>query len=165
MAIIDKKCLSCSSYINFEETIKTQAKRIRQLDNENIALLIENNRLQSLVPKNRREKVEVKVTARGFDLIEFEDDNGEKCSLQKSSSALEDKIWLGIDQAKILEFYPMPRDTNESWFEISKEEVEEKLKHRPQNEIHYRNQRMHLTRELVKELLPHLQKFVETGDI
>ena len=109
--------------------------------------------------------MKIKKTCRGFDLIEFEDDNGEKCSLQKSSSALEDKIWLGIDQAKILEFYPMPRDTNEAWVEITKEEVEEKLKHRPQNEIHYKNQRMYLTRKQVEKLLPHLENFVRTGEL
>lgn len=109
--------------------------------------------------------MKVKKTQRGFNLIEFIDDNGEKCSLQKSSSALEDKIWLGIDEAKIMEFYPYPRKTEEAWFEIPKEEVEAKLKHRPQNEIHYKNQRMHLTRKQIAELLPHLQKFVETGDI
>ena len=109
--------------------------------------------------------MKIEKTVRGFSLIEFVDDNGEKCSLQKSSSALEDKVWLGIDDAKIREFYPIPRETDEAWIEISQEEVEAKLKHRPQNEIHYRNQRMHLTRKQVEELLPHLQKFVETGDI
>ena len=43
-----------------------------------------------------------------------------------SSSACEDKIWLGIDEAKIMEFYPAPRETDESWFEIPNEEVEAK---------------------------------------
>ena len=106
--------------------------------------------------------MKVKTTARGFAYYEFVDDNGQKCSLQKSSSALEDKIWLGIDDAKIMEFYPYLRETDESWFEIPKEEVEAKLKHRPQNKIHYKNQRMHLTVNQVKELLPILQRFVDT---
>ena len=109
--------------------------------------------------------MKVKTTARGFAYYKFVDDNGQKCSLQKSSSALEDKIWLGIDDAKIMEFYPYLRETDESWFEIPKEAVEAKLKHRPQNEIHYKNQRMHLTVNQVKELLPILQRFVETGEI
>lgn len=99
-------------------------------------------------------------TIRGFDYIEFEDDNGMTCSLQKSSSALEDKIWLG-GHAKIKEFYPPPRETDESWFEL---EDLSPLKHRPQNEIHVFS-RMHLTRKHVKKLLPHLEKFVETGEI
>lgn len=116
------------------------------------------------VVEERRNKMDIKKTARGFDLIEFEDDNGEKCSLQKSSS-IEDKIWLGIDNAKIMEFYPYPRETEESWIEVPQQEVEEKLKHRPRNKIHYKNQRMHLTREQVAKLLPHLQNFVKTGEI
>lgn len=40
------------------------------------------------------------TTHRGFALIEFEDHNGEQCSLQKSSVATEDLIWLGVNDAK-----------------------------------------------------------------
>lgn len=109
--------------------------------------------------------MKIKKTVRGFSIIEFIDSNGESCSLQKSSSALEDKIWLGIDNAKIREFYPRPRNINDSWCELDKEYVEEKLKHRPQNEIYFENQRMHLTQNQVKELLPHLQAFAKTGEI
>lgn len=109
--------------------------------------------------------MKIENNSRGFNIIKFTDNNGESCSLQKSSSALEDKIWLGIDNAKIKEFYPMPRDTNESWFDLSESYVEERLKHRPQNEIHFKNQRMHLTRKQVKELLPYLQTFVKTGEL
>lgn len=109
--------------------------------------------------------MKIKKTARGFTYYEFKDSNGEKCSLQKSSSACEEKIWLGIDEAKIMEFYPAPRETDDSWLEIPEEEVEAKLKHRPQNSIYYKNQRMHLTRKQVKKLLPILQRFVEIGEI
>lgn len=109
--------------------------------------------------------MQVNKTLRGLNLIKFIDDNGEKCSLQASSSASEDKVWLGIDDAKIREFYPYPREIDDSWVEIPQEEVEAKLKHRPQNKIYYKNQRMHLTRKQVANLLPHLQKFVKTGDI
>lgn len=35
-------------------------------------------------------------TDRGFELIQFHDDNREFCDLQRSSSAESDKIWLGI---------------------------------------------------------------------
>lgn len=34
-------------------------------------------------------------TLRGFDLIEFQDRNGRECTLQKSSIADEECIWLG----------------------------------------------------------------------
>lgn len=35
------------------------------------------------------------ATLRGFDLIEFKDRNGRDCTLQKSSVADEECIWLG----------------------------------------------------------------------
>lgn len=63
-------------------------------------------------------------TIRGFDLIRFTDRYNNKCSLQKSSLATEDAIWLGIEQ-----------------------------------------QRMHLTQDIVKSLLPFLQKFSDTGEL
>lgn len=103
--------------------------------------------------------MEFKKTARGFAYYEFEDDNGMSCTLQKSSSII-DKIWFGAD-AEIMEFYPLPRETDESWFKV---EDLSALKHRPQNEIHIFS-RMHLTREQVKDLLPILQRFVETGEV
>ena len=35
-------------------------------------------------------------TNRGFSIINFTDVYGQECSLQKSSSAKEDRIWLGV---------------------------------------------------------------------
>lgn len=69
-------------------------------------------------------------TGRGFDLVNFIDDYNHECSLQKSSSAEDEKIWLGMDKA----------DTNGYG-------------------------RMHLTREHVRQILPYLHRFVETGEI
>ena len=63
-------------------------------------------------------------TERGFDFIYFIDEYCESCSLQKSSIATEDCIWLGVD-----------------------------------------GRRMHLSQEMVKELIPYLSKFMETGDL
>jgi len=40
-----------------------------------------------------------KRTQRGFAYNEFVDEYGHKCSLQKSSSACIDRIWLGLDNA------------------------------------------------------------------
>jgi hypothetical protein len=67
-------------------------------------------------------------TGRGFVIYEFKDRCDENCSLQKSSLATEDAIWLGID-------------------------------------LQDASKRMHLTVEQVQELIPVLQKFVETGEI
>ena len=75
--------------------------------------------------------MKVKKTQRGFSLIEFLDRYKQKCSLQKSSLATEDAIWLGVDV-----------------------DIEGKG-----------SSRMHLTKKQVKAILPHLQRFVETGSI
>lgn len=76
-----------------------------------------------------------KKTIRGFALIEFDDLYEQKCSLQKSSIATTDAIWLGVS------------NTGEK---LGNKDV---------------NNRMHLNRKQVKELLPHLIKFIETGEL
>lgn len=99
-------------------------------------------------------------TNRGFSILKFKDRNRRLCSLQKSSLATQDCIWLGLDNAEIKEFYPTPRDTDESWFDCNLD----MLKHRPQNTIHVFS-RMELTRTQVKKILPYLQKFVDSGEL
>ena len=97
--------------------------------------------------------MKVEPTERGFARIDFIDRYDVECSLQKSSLAFEDAIWLGVNEpdpqimsSKVRpggtgwESYPLPED------------------------VHC-NTRMHLTQEQVAELLPHLQRFVETGEI
>ena len=41
--------------------------------------------------------MKLKFTQRGFPYISFKDFYGERCSLQKSSIATEDCVWLGVD--------------------------------------------------------------------
>lgn len=77
--------------------------------------------------------MDVKRTSRGFSLIEFTDRNGEKCSLQKSSIATEDCIWLGSDED--------PKKHLGQWL----------------------GSRMHLSQAQVKELLVPLKFFAKTG--
>ena len=86
-------------------------------------------------------------TNRGFDIINFEDRNGNKCSLQKSSIATEDCIWLGCDDAdpKVL------KDGRWQSVEMPEEYIA--------------NTRMHLSREQAEELLPYLVNFVNSGDL
>ena len=106
---------------------------------------------------------EMGFNARGFSRMDFTDMYGEQCSLQKSSLATEDAIWLGINEPRIMEFYPSPRETDEAWFDVTQEAME-KVKHRPQNEISLHG-RMHLTRDMVKVLLPYLYNFVKRGEL
>lgn len=66
-------------------------------------------------------------TERGFSLGRFNDSYGEKCSLQKSSTAFVDHVWLGIDDPDpqimasdaIRLGLPVPEGQNTGWVEYS----------------------------------------------
>lgn len=94
-----------------------------------------------------------KKTDRGFVIIEFKDRYDAKCSLQKSSLATEDCIWLGIDDANPKIMASKTTEGGCGWvpYPLSKDVL--------------LTTRMHLTQKQVKKLLPHLQKFVETGNL
>lgn len=72
--------------------------------------------------------MEIQTTQRGFQLIEFEDHNGQHCTLQQSSVAL----------------FQQP-GTSAIWFGTG-------------------DNRMHITFEQFKELMPHLEAWQENGD-
>lgn len=98
-------------------------------------------------------------TERGFSTIEFLDRYGDACIIQKSSLATEDAIWFGIQNAcpQIMasEAQAAGIDTDETtgWVPYPI----------PKNVL--LSTRMHLTRELVAELMPILQRFVDTGEV
>lgn len=73
-------------------------------------------------------------TGRGFARGEFTDLYGEACSIQESSLMDPDAIWLGC---------------------------EHETKHRATGEPC--GARMHLTKQMAADLIPLLQRFVETG--
>ena len=72
---------------------------------------------------------------RGFLKGKFKDRYGADCSIQKSSLATEDCLWLGCDHETI--------------------------------DDHGRpcGARMHLTRAMVADIIPILQRFVDTGEL
>ena len=78
-------------------------------------------------------------TGRGFRLWEFRDFYGVASSLQQSSLAYPGAIWLGADY--------QPANLNYPEDNLSK------------------NYRMHLSQDQVRELLPILIHFAETGDV
>jgi hypothetical protein len=78
-----------------------------------------------------------RLTNRGFGIVEFKDANNNNCSLQ-TSSWIEPAIWLGQDKPTIV------KDENGKDQYLC---------------------RMHLTPELVKELLPYLKRFIRSGRI
>jgi len=99
------------------------------------------------------------TTQRGFSHADFKDHYGLPCSIQKSSLATKDAIWFGVDdpQPKVLacQAGSVGVETNETcgWvdYPIPKEVLI--------------NTRMHLTQDQVKELLPILQHFADTGEL
>lgn len=76
-------------------------------------------------------------TSRGFTYHNFYDGNGVACSIQKSSIATEDFIWLGCDK-------------NTTPHHVTGE---------------CSSPRMHLNKKMARKLIKHLTKFVLTGDI
>jgi len=86
--------------------------------------------------------------------MEFTDRNGVGCSLQKSSMAFEDCIWLGANEIGLKRFTPGAV----GWQDVP-------LENTPYGVTHIANTRMHLSREQVAALLPHLHRFVETGEL
>jgi len=94
--------------------------------------------------------MKLKKTQRGFEIGKFTDTYGEKCSIQKSSIATIDAIWLGIDNPKLTVF---ENEQMGKYLEIDM----------PKN--FSVSSRMHLNRKQVAKLLPILQKFVETGEL
>lgn len=98
-------------------------------------------------------------TNRGFDIIVFSDIYGEKCSIQKSSIATDEAIWIGIDNAN-----PKIMASQAKSLGVDTEETTGWISYPIPNEV-LMTTRMHLNREQVKKLLPVLSKFVETGEI
>lgn len=91
---------------------------------------------------------ELKITARGFRFYEFEDRNGYACSIQKSSIATEDCIWLGLDSAS-----PKKLVKGAGWVDVDLDDGVET------------NTRMHLSRGQAKILSKELEYFAETGQL
>ena len=94
--------------------------------------------------------MESKKTQRGFSYSEFKDSYGLECSIQKSSSAMDDYIWFGIDKPLLT---------------IFEDENMGKYIKTTMPKTFMVDSRMHLNREQVKELLPILQHFVNTGEL
>ena len=87
-------------------------------------------------------KYKKSYTARGFELLNFCDDNGDLCDIQRSSSAMEDKIWLGTHDPE-----PKILKSGTGWVDY------------PLSEDVLINHRMHLTRKQSVSLAMKLLKF------
>lgn len=107
-----------------------------------------------IVKDKQLEVVEERKTGRGFRVSSFEDANGVKCSLQRSSIAEDEGyIWLGCDELGLKRFEPYV-----GWSDVV-------LENDPHGICHIANTRMHLSQSHVAALLPALTHFVETGEL
>lgn len=89
--------------------------------------------------------MERKKTDRGFVCITFKDRYDNPCSLQESSLANEDAVWVGIHEAT-------PKiSTPSGWHDYK---LPDKV---------FVNTRMHLTKEMAQSLIDALSVFVKTG--
>lgn len=112
-------------------------------------------------------KLKMEHTSRGFAYANFEDKYGQTCSIQKSSIIPDERggecIWLGVENP-----------TNE--FKVLPQTSEAQKKHGfgwqikklgdlfPDCESMFPD-RMHLTQNMVKMLLPALKHFARTGEL
>lgn len=91
-----------------------------------------------------------KYTKRGFAYQEFKDSKGVECSIQISSAFGDESfIWFGADNIDLHQLIP-----GKGWVSIPT----------PASD-HVANTRMHLSQSQVKELLPILQHFADTGEL
>jgi len=105
------------------------------------------------------EPYSLRSTERGFAIGEFKDQYGLKCSIQKSSSATKDCIWLGVDDAS-----PEIMVSDARRLGITNSNANGWMPYEVPREV-LMHTRMHLSREDVKKLLPILQKFADTGEL
>ncbi len=96
---------------------------------------------------------------RGFQGLAFKDKYNTECSIQKSSAAMYDAIWLGVSNAKPIIMasnaikHGIPVTDNTGWVDV------------PIPEESLISSRMHLTQEQVRQLLPVLQHFADHGEL
>ena len=104
-------------------------------------------------------KMKFEKTERGFDVGNFTDQYGSPCSLQHSSLATEDAVWLGVNDpnpqilAKEAADLGIQTTKTTGWIPY------------PVPEDVLISTHMHLTRDQLAELIPYLIGFVETGRI
>ena len=105
-------------------------------------------------------ELKTKNTERGFALITFTDLYGTACSIQKSSLATEDAIWFGVDDLK-----PQVMASQARLYGVDPgNETTGWVPYPIPDAVHLAN-RMHLSVEQVKELIPILQHFVDTNEL
>jgi hypothetical protein len=103
--------------------------------------------------------IPIEFTQRGWPLGKFTDRYGAGCSIQDSSLATEDCIWLGVDDAD-----PKVMASKAAWVGVQTNETTGWVPYPVPAEVSL-NTRMHLTRGMAVSLIEVLKRFVENGTI
>ena len=101
----------------------------------------------------------MKVTERGFRMVAFKDRAGDVCTIQESSSAIEPRIWFGINDAN-----PQIMASNAKSHGIKTDQTTGWIPY-PVPEDVLLSTRMHLSQKDVKGLMPFLKRFLKTGGL
>lgn len=120
--------------------------------------------IQSLIesmlqPRERSDMFMPGKTDRGFRVLAFTDRYGEECSLQKSSLAFEECIWLGIN-----EIHPKVMASQAASFGIETTQSTGHVPYPIPKEVSL-YARMHLTQAQARDIAIELLKFAETGEV
>ncbi len=95
----------------------------------------------------------------GHETLDFNDYYNVNCSIQKSSLSEKDTIWFGINEPT-----PQILSSDAKKLGIDTNLIVGWIPFPLPNEVTIQT-RMHLTREQVALLIPHLQHFVDFGDL
>lgn len=114
----------------------------------------ESHNTMTAISEALSDEPKTQFTERGFAFVEFTDAYGTECNIQKSSLATDDAIWIGAKEIGLKQFTPYQG----GWKDVPTPSD-------PNGTSYIANNRMHLTRDQVAELLPILAHFVETGDV
>jgi hypothetical protein len=106
-----------------------------------------------------------KKTVRGFKFGTFNDTYGVQCSIQKSSAACHECIWIGIDKPGVKVMASRYRHVADAVRASDDPEKYNGWVDYPIPQDAVVTSRMHLDQKTVKRLLPILQHFVETGEL
>src|SRR5690349_5757598 len=111
-------------------------------------------------------KINVTTTGRGFTRLNFKDMNDEACSLQLSSLATQQCIWLGINDAnpQIMVSDALMINKQGGHIPIPENQVTGWMSFPLPNQVKF-STRMHLTKEQARYIGTKLLVFAETGDL
>lgn len=111
-------------------------------------------------------EIKEEFTNRGFRRRNFTDALGEECSIQESSTATEERIWLGIDEPKLTAMsIDVPKLPSIEWVpdEGSTKTTGWSTAVLPKNAHIFG--RMELNREMCKKLGKILTRFAKSGEL